>query len=118
MLIFYLGGLITALYYVVKLLGPEMAKPVTIEVATDTEPIAEVNESEDRTEKLEILLLEKNKNIVLLQNELKIFHAQLRDFDKVKTLLEEEIHHLKEQNRVFRSELGLPAVQTKENSVA
>ena len=43
--------------------------------------------------------------------------SQVRNFEKVKTLLEEEIHRLREQNRIFRSELGLPAVQPKENSI-
>jgi hypothetical protein len=52
-----------------------------------------------------------------LQKELKIFHVQMRDFDKVKTLLEEEIHRLREQNRIFRSELGLARRSTKENSI-
>ena len=68
-------------------------------------------------EKLETLLAEKNKNIGLLQTELKVFCAQVRDFDKMKSVLEDEIHRLREQNRMFRSELGLPTVQPKENSI-
>ena len=31
-------------------------------------------------------------------------------------LLEEEIDRLREQNRIFRSELGLPGAQAKKNS--
>jgi len=115
MLIFlYLAVLITALYWVAKILLPEMTKPNSFDFSQSNDP-------DKRIEKLEILLAEKNKNISLLQTELKIFHAQVRSFDKMKTLLDEEIHHLKEQNRIFRSELGIPpivlSVEPKENSI-
>ena len=107
MLILYLAVLVTALYWVLRILLPEMTKPNSIKK----------NEPDESTEKLETLLIEKNKNISLLQTELRILHVQVRAFDKVKTLLDEEILRLREQNRMFRSELGLPAAQPKENSI-
>ena len=110
MLILYLAVLITALYWVSKILLPEMTKK-------DSFDFSEPNEPDKRIEKLEALLAEKNKNIGFLQKELKIFYVQVQAFDRVKTLLDEEIHHLREQNRIFRSELGLPAAQPKENSI-
>ena len=96
-----------------------MRKPAPSKAVPSSQPrqVAQVEGSGNRIEKMEMLLAEKNKNIMLLQTELKLFHAQIRDFDKVKALLEEEVHRLKEQNRIFRSELGLPAVQPKENSI-
>ena len=119
MLIIYLAVLGLAMYYVVKLLGPEMSKPVPTKIVSETElpVIPKTIGTENRTEKLETLMAEKNRNIALLQKELKMFQAQVRDFDKIKSVLEEEIQRLREQNRIFRSELGLPAQQTKETSV-
>lgn len=109
MLIFlYLAVLITALYWVSKMLLPEMAKP---------SKKVQVNEPDNGTEKLKTLLIEKNEDIQLLQTELKVFQVQVRNFDKIKSLLTEEIDRLREQNRIFRSELGLPAGQLKENSI-
>jgi hypothetical protein len=119
----YLAVIITALYGVAKVLLPEMAKPPLPRATprTTPKPISSVpyqpKESENRIEKLEKLLAEKNKNIQILQTELKSFYEQVRYSDKVKTLLEEEVHRLREQNRIFRSELGLPAAQQKENSI-
>ncbi len=110
MLILYLIFLTTSLYWVAKLLLPEMTKPNFFDFSQSNEPDKSI-------EKLEAILAEKNKDISLLQKELRIFHAQVRFFDKMKTLLEEEIHRLREQNRIFRSELGLPSVQPKENSI-
>jgi hypothetical protein len=56
-----------------------------------------------------------------LQTELQIFLVQIREFDKVKAMLDEEIHHLREQNRMFRSELGIPLnaspAEQKETSI-
>ena len=119
MLFFYLAVVITALYYVSKILGPEMIKPPRPKAAPkpDSFDISQYNDPDNRTKRLETLLVEKNKNIEILQTELRIYHVKMRGFDKVKTLLEEEIHRLREQNRIFRSELGLPTVQTKENSI-
>ena len=112
MLIFlYLAVLMTSLYWVAKILLPEMAKPNPFNFSPS-------NESDKRIEKLKILLAEKNKNISLLQRDLRIFHVQVSNFDKIKILLEEEIHRLREQNRIFRSELGIPTAQHKENPVA
>jgi len=126
MLFLYLTVLIGGIYLAFKLLAPEMRRSISTKApkapkaAAAVEPQQVVSGSQpgNRIEKMEFLLAEKNKNILLLQTELKLFHAQIRDFDKVKTLLEEEVHRLKEQNRMFRSELGLPAVQPKENSIA
>jgi hypothetical protein len=119
MLILYLAVLITALYWVIRILLPEMTKPNSFDSSQSRRPdkSIEKNEPDESTEKLETLLIEKNKNVSLLQTELRILHVQVRAFDKVKILLDEEIHRLREQNRMFRSELGLPAAQPKENSI-
>lgn len=103
MLILYLVVLIIALYWVSKILLPEMTKQ-------DSVGSSQPNEPDQSTEKLEALLAEKNKTISLLQTELRIFHVQIRSFNKVKTLLDEEICRLREQNRIFRSELGMPPI--------
>ncbi len=105
MLILYLAVLTAALYFVLRLLAPEIGRTPNVDNAGS------------RIEKLEKMLAEKNRNIQILQTELEIFHAESKDFDTVKTVLDEEIKRLKEQNRIFRSELGLPAGQLKENPV-
>ncbi len=124
MLFIYLAVLGTAIIWVVKTLGPEMAKPpLPAPTAKNTlkvvpyEPPKPVDKAEKVIERLETLLAEKNRSISLLETELKVFHTQVSSFDKVKTLLEQEIQHLRDQNRIFRSELGLPALQSKENSI-
>ena len=103
MLVLYLAVLIIALYWVSKILLPEMTKSNSFDSSQS-------NGSDKGIEKLETLLAEKNKEISLLQTELRIFHVQVRAFDKVKTLLDEEIRRLREQNRIFRSELGMPPI--------
>ena len=123
MLIIYLAVLIVSLYYVSKILGPELNRPSLPNIPSTTNPSdnSQYNSSDNRIKKLETLLAEKNKNIQLLQTELNVFQVQIRGFEKVKTLLDEEIHRLKEQNRMFRSELGLPSIASsakqKENSI-
>lgn len=119
MIIIYLAILTTALYGVLRILLPEMAKPPLPRAPqkTGSADISRSTGTDGRIEKLEVLLAEKNKNIKLLQDELTIFLVQLRDFEKIKSLLVEEIHRLREQNRIFRSELGLPATQPKETSL-
>ncbi len=113
MLIVYLAILISVSYWVVKTLAPEMAKPplpkTRIPVPSPIE-LSELDQAKQRIEKLETLLDEKNRNISLFQKEIKVFQMQICSFDKVKLLLEEEIQRLREQNRIFRSELGMPAV--------
>jgi hypothetical protein len=120
---FYLAVIITGFYSVSKVLLPEMAKPplpsqrpVPKRVIPKQKSIeivqSQSSDPDARLKKLETLLAEKNKNINLLQSELRIFHIQVRDSDKIKSLLEDEVHRLREQNRIFRSELGLPAVQS------
>jgi len=118
----YLAGLIAAIYWSVKILGPEFAKPTLPPMPKPTLGRNAIkgnsaDTTNHRLEKLEILLVEKNKNIELLQKELRVFQIQVRDSDKVKTLLLEEVHRLREQNQIFRSELGLPSVQPIENSI-
>jgi hypothetical protein len=112
----YLAVVIAALYWVSKMLLPEMAKPPLPRGRVVGEPksfdAAEIIDPNAKFKKLEMMLVEKNKNINILQTELKIFHIQVRESDKLKSLLEDEIHRLREQNRIFRSELGLPAAQT------
>ena len=119
LILLYLAVLGAALYWVSKLLLPEMAKPPIPKPAprSKTFEIVQSMEADNRVEKLETLLAEKNKNISLLQNEIRIYHVQVRDSDKIKSLLEDEIHRLREQNRIFRSELGLPTVAPKETSI-
>jgi len=119
MLVLYLAVLIISGYWVVKILAPEMAKPPLRRISKAVlEPNPQPNPvyfspsigPDQRIEKLESLLAEKNRNISILQKELRIFHAQVQSFDTVKMLLDDEIHHLREQNRIFRSELGLPSI--------
>jgi hypothetical protein len=119
MIFLYLAVLISAMYWVIKTLAPEMAKPPLIK-AVFKAPLRDDTESQEqqgRITKLETMLSEKNKCISLLQAELKSFYVQVRDFDKIKMLLEEEVHRLREQNRIFRSELGLPTALPKVNSI-
>ncbi len=119
MIILYLAALITALYWVVKILLPEMVKPPLPKSPPKPKYLenSRYDVLDKRVEKLETLLAEKNKNIGRLQTELQIFYVQVRDFDKIKSLLEDEVHRLREQNRIFRSELGLPAIQYNEHSI-
>jgi len=125
MIIFlYLAVIAFGMYWAARMLLPEMLKPsppktISPKDFSKLEPsdFIQSDESVNRIEKLENFLEEKNKNIQLLQKELQVLYAQVRDYDKIKNLLEEEIHRLKEQNRIFRSELGLPTVQVKENSI-
>ena len=123
MLILYLAVLVTALYCVSKMLLPEMAKPPLPKktLKPKSPDSSQYNAHDERVQKLEILLAEKNKNINVLQTELSIFLIEVRESDKIKSILEEEIRHLREQNRIFRSELGLPtnalSAEHKENSI-
>ena len=56
-----------------------------------------------RAEKLELLLLEKNKLIDRLQSDLEAERSHRQEFEKVKDLLDEEILRLKEHNRALRT---------------
>jgi hypothetical protein len=115
MLILYLAFLLIALLGVAKILLPEIKESPVTRILPRANPSSDG--SVERIARLETLLAEKSKNIQVLQTELKIFQIEVRESDKVKALLEEEIYRLREQNRIFRSELGLPAVQLKENSI-
>ena len=117
MLIFYLAFLVIALLGIAKVLLPELMRPPLSNVSEESNSLDQTNDNGNRVTKLETLLAEKSKNIQILQTELKIAHSQIREFDKIKSLLDEEITRLREQNRIFRSELGLPAAQPKENSI-
>ena len=119
MLILYLTIVVIGFCCASIVLLPELVKPPLRKTGQMPTPsiLPPKSENINRLEKLESILDEKNRNITVLQKELRIFHAQIRDFDKIKTLLEAEIHHLKEQNRIFRSELGLPTVQATQNSL-
>jgi hypothetical protein len=108
MLFLFLAVIILALYGVARVLMPEMIKPGSLGPSMSDEP-------DKKTDLMEALLIEKNRSIRLLETENKVLEVQVRSFGKVKSLLEEEILRLREQNRIFRSELGLPTVQTKEN---
>ena len=91
MLFLYLAVLVTGIYWAYKMLAPEMRRsaPSKVPSAVDGRRVVQEDYPSNRIEKMEMLLAEKNKNILLLQTELKLFHAQIRDFDKVKALLEE-----------------------------
>ena len=71
--------------------------------------------SNQQMDKIDILLSEKNKEINLLQTELKSYEDRWGEFEKVKALMEEEIQKLREQNRTLKSELILFA-DNKPNS--
>jgi hypothetical protein len=115
MVIFYLAFLLIALLGVAKILWPEIKVSAATQVVRQPNPSSD--ESDSRITRLETLLAEKTKNIQALQTELKIFQVEVRESGKVKQLLEEEIYRLREQNRIFRSELGLPTAQLKENPI-
>ena len=116
MLTIYLAVVVAALYAVIRILGPEMAKPSLPRKSSSPEfiELERVDEPTKRIEKLEMLLAEKNKNIELLQMELRVLQVQVRNNETIKELLDEEIQRLRDINRVFRSELGLPTEQLKE----
>ena len=57
-----------------------------------------------KTEKIELLLLEKNKLIDRLQSDLEAERSHRQEFEKVKALLDEEIIRLKEHNRALRTQ--------------
>jgi len=97
MVILFLAVVIIALYFAIKLLAPEIHKP-TLSMAAAIVPPAD--NTILKTERLEMMVEEKNKSIEHLQEECKVLQAQAQDFDKIKTILEEEIQHLKEQNRL------------------
>ena len=96
MIIFiYLTLVLIALFVVARKLWPEMKKP----------PF--VPNDNGHASRLETLLDEKTKSLQFLQMESKILRTEMRDFSKIKAMLEEEIRRLRDQNRIFRSELGL-----------
>ena len=85
MLIFYLVILIPALYWVAKILLPEMAKPALpyIPSQAGSSDNLRIVKSDKVIERLESLLVDKNRSISLLETELKLFYAQVSSFDKV-----------------------------------
>jgi hypothetical protein len=119
MLILFSAVLIIGVLWVAKILLSELAKFSLSKPAPilNSDDFSQANESDKKIEKLETLMAEKNNNIIHLQKELRVLHIQVHAFDKVKTLMEEEIHHLREQNRPIRPKQGLPIAQTKENPV-
>jgi uncharacterized coiled-coil protein SlyX len=110
MLIFYLAILIITIGISLKLLIPEIRKSSSSMVFSVA---PQADDTTLKIEKLDMMLAEKNKTIEHLREELKILHAQSQDFEKIKTLMEEEIQHLKGQNRMAKSEI--PADQPKED---
>ena len=116
MLIVYLAVLFTALWWVSKTLLKEIVESPIPKTPVPQKPLnySEPQGTERKLDKLEILLAEKNKNIQHLQTQLQIFLVQIREFDKIKALLDEEIIRLREQNRIFRSELGMPTMPVSE----
>ena len=123
MIIFFAALVIVALVLVFRILLPEMKKSPEIKVVKivplqETFDVSQLDKPASKLEKLEMMLADKNKNISLLEKELKVLQAQTRSFDKVKMLIEEEIQRLKEQNRMFRSELGLPTIGTRQGSIS
>src|SRR5450631_3795042 len=98
-IILYLGFLIIGLYLVLRNLLPEILKTNYPRSSSKPSPIglAQSDTIDNRIEKLETFICEKNKNIQFLQSELRIFLIQVREFDKIKTLLDDEIQRLREQ---------------------
>ncbi len=74
--------------------------PIAIDMPmqADEMPAAEVN----KTARMEILLLEKNKAIEKLQKELQAERSNRSEFDKVKAIMDEEIGRLKDQVRSLK----------------
>lgn len=114
MAILYLVVLITAGYAAFKLLAPEIRRSLR---PKDFSQVLQPDNMISRTDRLEMMLTEKNRNIETLQAELKVLNVQAHDFDTIRAFMEAEIQRLREQNRIFRSELGLPAGQPKENPI-
>ncbi len=56
--------------------------------------------------KADLLLVEKNKEIALLKEQLRVKQNQADDFEKLKSILDEEIVKLREQNRLLKTELS------------
>ena len=81
--------------------APALALPEAIDLPVDPQdmPIPLTV----KAEKLEVLLLEKNKLIDRLQSDLEAERSHRQEFEKVKDLLDEEIVRLKEHNRVLRT---------------
>jgi len=118
MIFFYLAILSGGIFFAIKLLLPHFPKAPATSLPVSIPVVVPLEDTTGQViEKLEMMLAEKNSNILRLQTELNIQQNQLRDFDKIRTILEEEVLRLREQNRMFRSELGLPTGQPKDNPV-
>jgi len=58
----------------------------------------------DKLNKMDVLLLEKNKVMDRLQSELEAERSHRAEFDKVKSIMDEEIQHLKEQIKSLKKQ--------------
>ena len=61
---------------------------------------------EENTTKLEAMLSEKNRTIEKLQKQLVTEESHRAEFEKVKTILDEEIQNLKAQNKTLKIPAG------------
>ncbi len=61
------------------------------------------NSMDEKIDKLEVLLYEKNKIIDRLQSQLDSERSHRKEFDNVKAIMDEEIKHLREQLKAFRN---------------
>ena len=80
---------------------PVSGLPDPIDAPMDPEPPASLAQ---RLEKVERLLLEKNTLIDRLQGEVEAERSHRLEFEKVRSLLDEEIVRLKEQNRALKAQ--------------
>lgn len=119
MLILYLAVLIAGLYFAIKNLIPEMKSIPEASKSVEEKDFNFIpfKVTDHQVEKLDLMLAQKNRDITFLQKELRICKNQISSFEKIKAFMEEEIKYLREQNRIFRSELGLPAFSSNQNSV-
>ena len=69
---------------------------IVLDQTTDAEDV------ESRLDRLEVLLSEKNKEIISLNNSMIAEKTHRREFEKVQALMEEEIHTLREQLKLYR----------------
>ncbi len=81
-----------------------MSQPVVIEGLAEPESESDFNVSlEENVLRLETILNEKNKTIERLQRELVAERSHRGEFEKVKSILDEEIKSLRIQNKELKS---------------
>lgn len=84
---------------------PVARPPVIIEGLAEPENDFHVS-LEDNVAKLEIIINEKNRLIEKLQKGLAAYRSHREEFEKVKSILDEEIQHLKAQNKELKAKIS------------